>query len=202
MPRTGLTQDQMRSAAIDAAEATIRRHGIERTRLVDVARAVGVSHAMLYRLVPDRAALVDAVSERWLARIDRALASVAGGPGPAAHRLRDWFLALHRLKCDKVRAEPEIYAAFNMAAQSTRPVVRAHLAETNAQLVRLVRAAIDEGAVAPGDPQRIATLLFQGTLAFHHPRLVLEAIDQDRAPALEALLDVLLKGLAATGDAA
>jgi AcrR family transcriptional regulator len=197
MPRTGLTQDQMRSAAIDAAEATIRRHGIERTRLVDVARAVGVSHAMLYRLFPDRAALVDAVSARWLERIDHALAAVAHGPGPAAARLRNWFLTLHRLKCEKVRAEPEIYAAFNMAAQSTRPVVRAHLAETNGQLVRLVDEAIGEGALAPGDRQQIATLLFQGTLAFHHPRLVLDTIDQDRQAALGALLDVLLKGLAA-----
>lgn len=196
MPRTGLTPAQMRIAALDAAEATIRRHGLARTRLVDVAQAVGVSAAMLYRLFPDRAALVDAVSARWLAHIDAELSAIAAGTAPAPMRLRDWFAALHRLKCAKVKAEPEIYAAFNANAQAASPAVAAHLATMRGQLEALVAAAIDEGAFAPAPAAATATLLFEATLAFHHPRLVLERIAEPREEALAGLLDVLIAGLA------
>jgi AcrR family transcriptional regulator len=72
MPRTGLSHQELKLAVLDAAEATIRRHGIEKSRLVDVAKSVGVNHALLYRLFADKEALMDAVSERWLGHIDQA----------------------------------------------------------------------------------------------------------------------------------
>jgi len=196
MPRTGLSQQELRDATLAAAEATIRRHGIARTRLVDVARQVGVSHAMLYRLFPDRAALVDAVSARWLDRIDSELATIVAGAGAPELRLRDWFVTLHRLKRAKVSADPELYAAFEDAAERTRPVVAAHLATATAQLEALVDAAMTSGAIARADASATARLLFEATLAFHHPKLVLARVAEDREPALRRLLDVLLTGLA------
>lgn len=195
MPRTGLSQSELRDATLDATETTIRRHGIERTRIVDVARQVGVSHAMLYRVFPDKAALLDAVSQRWLERIDAELAAVAGSADPPQRRLRDWFMALHRLKRMKISADPELYAAFSLAVEKTRPIVIAHLAATAAQIRHIVKDGIDSGAFAAGDPDAIAGRLFEATLSFHHPRLVLERIAEDRETALDELLEFLLRGL-------
>ena len=54
-----------RSAAeariLDAAEACIRRYGIRRTSMQEVARAAGFSRAWLYRHFPDKESLVSAV---------------------------------------------------------------------------------------------------------------------------------------------
>ena len=76
MPRTGLTQAELRSAALDAAEAAIRRYGIDKCRLVDVAKQLGVSHAALYKLFRDKNALMDAVSDRWLLDTEAELAKI------------------------------------------------------------------------------------------------------------------------------
>ncbi len=197
MPRTGLTQEEMRIAALDAAEATIRRHGVERTRVTDVARLVGVNHAMLYRIFPDKAALLDGVSDRWLRQLEADLTKAAQGDGPVPERLQQWFLTLHRLKRRKVGADPELYRAFSFAAEGQRPFVARHIAFMRAQLRDLMAEAMEAGNFAGADAQATADMVFEATYPFHHPQLVLDTLDQDREPALLAMLDVLTRGLRA-----
>ena len=52
---------------LEAAEEVLRRYGPAKANVVDVARALGVSHGSVYRHFPSKAALRDAVTERWLA---------------------------------------------------------------------------------------------------------------------------------------
>ena len=195
MPRTGRTLDEMRIAALDAAEATIRRHGVERTRMTDIARLVGVNHAMLYRVFPDKAALLDGVSDRWLRHLEAGLTEAATGEGPVPERLRHWFLTLHRLKRRKVGADPELYRAFSFAAEGHRPFVARHIAFMREQLRDLVAEGMDTGDFTRADPQATADLIFEATYPFHHPQLVIDTLDQDREPALLALLALLMRGL-------
>ena len=44
--------------------------------------------------------------------------------------------------------------------------------------------------------QTLSHMLFTATLAFHHPKLVLDNLAKDRLGELNTLLDVLLKGIA------
>ena len=64
-----------REGILDAAEEVLRRYRRKAT-VVDVARALKVSHASVYRHFPSKAALRDAVTERWLARISAALEAI------------------------------------------------------------------------------------------------------------------------------
>src|SRR5581483_8730049 len=80
-----------RDRILDAAEEVLARFGPQKTTVVDVARALGVSHGSVYRFFPSKAGLRDAVTERWLARVSDPLAEIAGGGGPASIRLRRWF---------------------------------------------------------------------------------------------------------------
>jgi AcrR family transcriptional regulator len=52
---------------LEAAEKVLRRFGPAKSTVVDVARALGVSHGSIYRHFPSKAALHDAVAEHWLA---------------------------------------------------------------------------------------------------------------------------------------
>ena len=67
-----------------AAEDVLRRYGPSKATVVDVARALGVSHGSVYRHFPSKAALRDAVTECWLARISGPLDAVAQGEEPGA----------------------------------------------------------------------------------------------------------------------
>lgn len=197
MPRTGLTPEELKQKALDAAELVIRKSGFDRSKLTDVARDLGVSHAALYKHFASKEELLDAVTQRWLERIDAALAEVCQRRESVKARLQAWFTTLHRLKREKVMADPELYQAFNTSSVREMPSISCHMATMRAQLEALVSEGIDLGELAPGDSSRIAALLFDGTMAFHHPRLVLDYLGADRSHELSELLQLLLKGLSA-----
>lgn len=195
MPRTGLTQTELRHAVLEALEANVRRYGLERTRLVDVAKTLGVSHSALYKLFPDKQALLDEVSNRWLLHIESELEKVLRRKIKASTKLREWIIGLHRLKLQKVQADPELYSAFNMAASSQRSFVQRHLQVSRAQLETIVGQGMEAGEFAKADVKITAQTIFNATLAFHHPKLVLENLHKNRLRELNAVLKALLEGI-------
>jgi AcrR family transcriptional regulator len=196
MPRTGLTPADLRRAALDAAEAAIRRYGIEKASLVDVAKQLGVTHSALYKLFPDKNAFMDAVSDRWLQDTEVELDAITHRQAPAAKRLREWFVRLHTLKRDKVLADPELYAAFDRAATRARPFIERHLQVLRDQLKSILTQGMAAGEFQRSNPKALAHTLFEATLAFHHPRSVRENLAHDRVPQLRKVLDLLLAGVA------
>lgn len=197
MPKTGLTPKELQQKALDAAEEEIRKNGVERLKLTDVARELNLSHAALYKHFSDKEALLDSVSSRWLDRIDTALENVTSLEGSPEARLTEWFLTLHRLKREKVLADPKIYSAFNMSAEKTRPFVQKHIRTMYSQLQRMVGEGIRSGTFFCKTPEEGARILFEGTAAFHHPRLVFENIQEEREEFLLSLIRNLLSGLKA-----
>lgn len=185
----------MRAAALTAAETVIRRHGVDRTRIVDIAAIVGVNHALLYRHFKDRAALIDAVSEHWLAGLRRDLERVAAGGGDPVERIRQWLAALHRMVSEKRRSDPEIYRSYRLAHDEGRPFIGKHGTGIRWQLAKLVTEAMQSGAFADANPLETAVTLFDATAAFHHPAIVDEHDGADREAALLPLVELLLRGL-------
>jgi AcrR family transcriptional regulator len=83
---------------LKAAQEVLRGYGPDKANVVDVAHELDVSHASVYRHFPSKAALRDAVAERWLAEVSAPLARVAAAQDPAPDRLRTW---LHQLVLSK-----------------------------------------------------------------------------------------------------
>jgi AcrR family transcriptional regulator len=194
--RGALTRERI----VEAAEALLRRHGPAKTTVVDVARALGMSHANIYRHFASKAALRDAVAERWLHSISAPLAAVAAGTGPAPARLEAWVLALAAAKRRKVLDDPELFATYHALAEAARGVVEAHVAELRGQLAAIVRAGVGAGEFAPADPDAAAAAVFDATARFHHPHLVREAAGLDSAAeerALRRVVALLAAGLRA-----
>lgn len=196
MPRTGLTQEELRSAALDAAEVAIRRFGIEKSTLIDVARQLGVSHSALYKLFPDKNSLMDSVSNRWLLNMESELESITNRKAAASKKIRAWFVRIHQLIRKRALNDPELFSAFEQAATNARSFIERHVQVTQNQLERLVGEGITSVEFRKGNVKIIARILFDATLSFHHPTFVFENVDQDRIPELRKLLDLLLDGLA------
>ncbi len=195
MPRIGLSAPAVRAKAIDITLAQMRRHGFERVRLRDVASELGVSHVALYAHFTDKAALLDAVTERWLDDVNAALAAIGSSRRSPVGKIRAWFVTFYRLKRERMLRDPELYRAFDAAAQGNKPVIAVHLATLRGQLLALVEgAAAQLGADSAHDK---AALLFEATTAFHHPKLVAERCTEDREAVLLQILDAMLIGIAA-----
>ncbi|TPQ25368.1 TetR family transcriptional regulator, partial [Bradyrhizobium guangdongense] len=62
---------------LEVTEDVLRRYGLAKATVVDVARALDVSHGSVYRHFPSKASLREAVAKRWLDRIDAPLRKIA-----------------------------------------------------------------------------------------------------------------------------
>lgn len=197
MPKTGLTSDQIKERAIACTIERMRKFGYEKVRLSDIARDLGVSHAALYSHFTDKAALFDAVTERWLLDVDGKLAAHCDPSKDPLACITEWCVELHKAKCEKVRFDPELYRAFNFSAQMEKPFVQNHINTMKTQLLELVERAIAKNMMKgdAGDAKRIVALILDATMSFHHPVLVVDRINESREDDLRNLLKTLFAGL-------
>jgi AcrR family transcriptional regulator len=188
-----------REKILEAAEDVLRRFGPSKATVVDVARALGVSHGSVYRHFPSKAALRDAVLERWLHRVSDPLDAVAGGKGAAPERLRRWFDALIAVKRRKALDEPELFATYSNLAADAREVVKAHVDTLVGQLARIIADGIKSGAFSVKDPQVAAQSVFYATARFHNPAHAAEWSDPAIDAAFEGVWSLLHAALTAKG---
>jgi AcrR family transcriptional regulator len=195
MPRTGLTAEQIKEKAIEATLTKMREVGFERVRLTEIAKELGVSHAALYTHFKDKSDLLDAVSRLWLDGLDETLEAICRARKDPCERIHEWALAIHRAKVEKVRLDPELFNAFDMASQQLKPFVKRHLENLRRQLLTLVSEAAEKGKSQNRDPETMTEIIRAAVLAFHHPRMVAQHIDEERESLLSQVVDSVLKGL-------
>lgn len=180
---------------LEAAEEVLRRFGLAKTTVVDVARALGVSHGSIYRHFPSKAALQDAIAERWLARKSIPLATLANEDGPATERLRRWLTLLCSTARKNGLDDPELFATYKALAGSARDVVRAYIDHLVEQLTHIIRDGVAQGEFATDDPFLSARAVFAATTLFHDPAHVATWPDPDIDAMFDGVWSLMLIGL-------
>ncbi len=191
MTEAALTRERI----LDAAEDVLRRFGPTKATVVDVARALGVSHGSVYRHFPSKAALRDAVTERWLARVSVPLARIADETGPATKRLRRWFDLLIATKRKKVLSDPEMFATYRALLAEARDVVRSHVDALTGQIAHILADGVARGEFTVADPSAAARAVFDATSRFHNPIHAGEWSDPGIDAAFEGVWALVRRGL-------
>lgn len=190
-----------RERILASAEEVIRRFGPAKATVVDVARALGVSHAAVYRHVASKAELRDLVVGRWIDQTMPPLRKAAESGGSAPRRLRRFVKALVASKRAKVAADPELFAAYRTLAADAESVVSAHVDELVQLTAAIVSAGVNEGTFRPVDPMATARAILAATSRFHHPAHAAEWVDPGIDAAFDAVWGLLMNGLRAARSA-
>jgi AcrR family transcriptional regulator len=190
------TETLMAERILEAAEEVLRRYGPAKANVVDVARALRVSHGSVYRHFGSKAALRDAVTERWLSEVSQPLEPVAAGKGTAPVRLERWLDGLVRAKHRKALDDPELFAMYIELAAEARDVVRAHVDTLVDQLARIIADGVAEGEFVAEDPRAAARAVFDATSRFHNPAHAAEWSAPQIDAAYEEVRSLVLCGLA------
>ena len=199
MPPDVLTPDRI----LEATEEVLRRYGPAKATVVDVARALGVSHGSVYRHFPSKAALREAVTSRWLDLSHDRLAAVAGGPGPARERLSVWLDTLFTSKRHKAGGDPELFATYMALAAEHSAVVERHLDTLVGQLAAIIEDGVARsefsGAGPAGDPAVAARAVWDASARFHDPVYAGEWGGERIRREFEAVRALILRGLTVPG---
>ena len=181
---------------LDAAEAVLRRYGVEKTNVVDVARALDMSHGNIYRYFPSKQALINAVAVRWLHAVTSPLKAIADDASrPAAERLGAWFDALRIIKRRKVHDDPELFRAHHEVAGQSPEAVGEHVEALIGQIEKIIAEGVAAGEFPRGlDTRAAAEAFLHATSPFHHPTMLMREPPLTDAHA-RAVLALLMAGL-------
>jgi AcrR family transcriptional regulator len=182
---------------LEVTEDVLRRFGLAKATVVDVARALDVSHGSVYRHFPSKASLREAVAKRWLDRVNAPLQKISESSGPAPARLERWLRTMIAIKHKKVFDDPEMFATYLALAQEACKVVKAHKDGLVDQIAHILSDGVKQGAFQVADVKAAARAAFDATSRFHHPAHAEEWSDPQLAARIDALLALLLRGLEA-----
>jgi AcrR family transcriptional regulator len=182
---------------LEVTEDVLRRYGLAKATVVDVARALDVSHGSVYRHFPSKASLREAVAKRWLERVSTPLARIAEGSGPAPAKLDRWLRALFTAKQKRFLEDPEMFATYLTLAQEACKTVSGHRACLTDQLELILSDGVKQGAFQIADTKIAAQSIFDAVTRFHHPAHCDEWSDPQLPARIDAVIALLLRGLEA-----
>jgi AcrR family transcriptional regulator len=190
-PDAPLTRDRI----LAAAEDVIRRFGPSKATVVDVARALGVSHTAVYKHVSSKAELRDLVVGQWVEATMPPLRAIVAQPGPAPKRLRKLIDALIAVKRRRAADDPELFAAYMTLAADAKSVVAAHIAEMVGLASQVIASGVKEGAFRTVDSVAAGRAVLIATSKFHHPAHAAEWGDPSIDAVFEDVWRLLMDGL-------
>ena len=184
---------------LDAAERVLRRHGAEKTNVVDIARVLGMSHGNIYRHFPSKKALLDAVASRWLHKVTSPLQAIANDRTcSASDRLVRWFDTLRTVKQHKVLDDPELFRVYHRLAVAAGELVREHVDDLLAQVEQIITDGMAAGDFSDRLKPRSARPVLHARDVFLSPSGSAIAGDAPRGRGCPGhLLAMLLAGLRA-----
>ncbi len=191
-----------RDRILDTARELIRRFGGAKTNVVDIAKAMGLSHSAIYRHFGSKAEIFDALAAATMVEEATLAETIVEADGPAAERLAALVLTLHRRKRAKFAEDPEMHALYRRIVEE-RPDIIADYAR---RMTGLIRRILEDG-VARGEFGALGLDATAGAVrdaftVFIHPAHVELAAKAglDQEASLQRLMSIVVDGLAAGRD--
>ena len=192
MTDTVLTSERI----LETAEDVLRRFGPAKATVVDVARALGVSHGSVYRHFPSKAALRDAVAERWLARISEPLEAVARRGWPGARAAPSLARPPDRRQAAAGRSRTRSCSRPTSSWLPSRGTSWWRTSTTlTGQLAAIIADGVARGEFADADPAMAGRAVFDATARFHNPAHAAEWSDPGIDAAFEGVWSLVVAAL-------
>jgi AcrR family transcriptional regulator len=173
MKKAPVTPEATGARLLDIATEEVRRHGLERTTLTQIAASAGVSHAAAYRYFASKDALIDAVSDAWLRVIETQLVGVADAPDPADDKLERMMLLLARLYRERLDQDPNLFLAYIAAVDGRRDIALRHEKRVRALIDRVVEEGRSTEHFRGRSNERLITFMLDALHRFLEPHALL-----------------------------
>jgi AcrR family transcriptional regulator len=181
---------------LEVTEDVLRRYGLAKATVVDVARALDVSHGSVYRHFPSKASLRQAVAKRWLERSNGPLRAIAEETGLAPARLEKWLRELISTKRARFCDDPEMFHTYLTLAQEACSAVKSYREGLVDQIAHILSDGVKDGDFAVDDVKSTARAVLEATSRYHHPAHAEEWSDPSVPARVDALVALLLRGVA------
>jgi AcrR family transcriptional regulator len=190
----GRQEHEMRARIVAAALSRFRREGYAKTSVADIAGDLGVTSAYLYKFFASKIAICEAVCSTMLGRMDSEIEALVAADVPASSRFEDLYLFILKEMTGNFFAERKLHDMVHVALEAHWASVEHHKDVIRSALRRIIADGVARGEFAGNlDQDAAATAAWCASLAFCHPTLVEQAIDEDLQGQARAVATTLLR---------
>jgi AcrR family transcriptional regulator len=178
--------DDTRCRIMEVAEALFRRMGFAKTAVADIATELRMSPANVYRFFPSKNAIVEAICQRFLAECEEKVLAQAGAEGLASERIERLILEILRFHKENHLIDKNVNELVLAAIELSWDAIRAHKEVMRKTVEAILRDGIATGEFEPVEPSETAALILCSLVAFTHPMMVGQCLDEGQDPEVEA----------------
>jgi AcrR family transcriptional regulator len=183
-----------RARIVEVAEKLFREIGYQKTTVADIAKALRMSPANVYRFFDSKKAINEAVAERCTDQISTAARAIAASDRPAAERIRDILRMNNRMVTELGTVEAKMLEMVEVAMTENWGVIRAHIEAMNGILADLVGQGFDAGEFSVPSPEIAGWCIGAAMIRYCHPAMIAQCADLPR-PTLDEQIDFVMVAL-------
>jgi AcrR family transcriptional regulator len=176
IPLVKTKPEDTRARIIETAEALFRRLGFAKTAVADIAAELGMSPANVYRFFPSKIAIVQAICQRCLSELEQQVWSVARSRAPAGQRLEKLVLEILAYHKENLLTDQKVNDIVLVAMEQSWDAIVAHKEVVRTALELILRDGIESGEFEPVDPRETSAVILRSFIAFCHPVLIAQAL--------------------------
>ncbi|MFO1149843.1 MAG: TetR family transcriptional regulator [Alsobacter sp.] len=186
-----------RCRIVRQAEEFFRLYGYQKTTVADIAKALRMSPANVYRFFDSKKSINEEVALRLMGEVEAAALEVAESGLAAPERFRRFIRTIHEMSASRYIADRKMHEMVAIALEESWPIVQAHVQRIDAMLARIITDGVASGDFKVREPAVAARCVHAAMLKFCHPAMMAECAGEAIVPELEAMTAFLLAGLGA-----
>src|SRR5256885_6715031 len=120
-------ETDVRERILVTAERLFREIGYQKTTVADIAKALRMSPANVYRFFDSKRSINAGVARRLMGEVEGASLTIATAPQSATERLRELLTAVHRMNSERYIADSKMHEMVAVAMEEDWEVCKAHM---------------------------------------------------------------------------
>jgi AcrR family transcriptional regulator len=185
-----------RERILVTAERLFREIGYQKTTVADIAKALRMSPANVYRFFDSKKSINAGVARRLMGQVEGESQAIAQQPGSAASRLRRLLATINRMNSDRYVGDTKMHEMVAVAMEENWDVCRAHMECITGIMAKVIADGIATGEFHVPDAGLAAVCTSTAMVRFFHPQLIAECADKP-SPTLDQMIDFVISGLKA-----
>jgi AcrR family transcriptional regulator len=188
-----------RERILVAAERLFRELGYQKTTVGDIAKALRMSPANVYRFFDSKKAIHEGVARILMGEVEEAARAILVKPGPATPRLRELLTTIHRMNSERYVGDSKLHEMVEIAMEESWEVCMAHMQTLVEAIGGVIAQGVASGEFETTDVSLAAMCTCQAMIGYFHPQMIAQAMNKPGKPhaEIDQMIDFLLTGLAA-----
>jgi AcrR family transcriptional regulator len=198
------TETDTRERILVVAERLFRELGYQKTTVGDIAKALRMSPANVYRYFDSKKAIHEGVACILMGEVEDVARAILAKPGPATPRLRELLTTIHRMNSERYVGDSKLHEMVEIAMEESWEVCMAHMQTIVEAIGGVIAQGVASGEFETTDVSVAALCTCQAMVGYFHPQMIAQAMDKPGKPhaEIEQMVDFLLAGLASRNNRA